>query len=69
MEKECPRCHKPFICKVDDISKCFCSAVVLPGDVYQFIKNNYSTCLCEKCLKELISERQRSPKPTAVHNQ
>ncbi len=56
MTKMCPKCHAAFECKVDDIKNCFCSSIQGSPKVYQFIKEQYTSCLCEKCLKDLCKE-------------
>lgn len=54
MTKKCPRCHAIFECKHD--SDCWCSKYDLTENVRVFLKSNYVDCLCENCLKDIISE-------------
>lgn len=54
--KTCPRCGKPFICRVDDVANCDCRLVKLSDTQYEFIKANYSQCLCLTCLTEITNE-------------
>jgi len=51
--KICPRCKRPFECKVGDISHCQCSGFVLTGEGMAFIEERYNDCLCANCLKDL----------------
>ena len=66
MKKICPRCKNAFECREDNITKCTCSKIDIPNDVYEYIKEKYSDCLCIKCLKEIKMERQGSPKLSAA---
>lgn len=66
MEKICPRCNSSFECRNDNILECDCNTVMLSGEDYQHISKNYTDCLCIKCLNQIKTERQRSPKLSAV---
>ena len=66
MEKKCPRCNAAFLCQNDNIMECDCIHVVISQEDYHYIRNNYNDCLCTKCLYEIKTERQRSPKLSAV---
>lgn len=52
-EKTCPRCHKPFECRVGDIGQCQCSGVQLTNEEKILIEEKYNDCLCRNCLEEL----------------
>lgn len=54
MTNKCPRCHVIFECKHD--SNCWCSKYNLTENVREYLKINYVDCLCENCLKDIISE-------------
>lgn len=54
--KTCPRCGKPFICRVDEMDSCDCRLVKLSEAQYQFIKSNFTDCLCLTCLTEIVHE-------------
>ncbi|RXK81793.1 cysteine-rich CWC family protein [Filimonas effusa] len=51
--KSCPRCQKPFECKVGDIGNCQCNGLSFTEEERSFIENRYSDCLCRQCLLEL----------------
>ncbi|KAA5537072.1 cysteine-rich CWC family protein [Taibaiella lutea] len=60
--KQCPRCHKGFICNPSNIAACQCSGISFTEAEKKFIaKQNYHDCLCIHCLKELkqIAEEQK----------
>ncbi|WP_072998454.1 cysteine-rich CWC family protein [Mariniphaga anaerophila] len=67
MIKTCPVCNETFECRNDDILKCDCIEVILSKEDYEYVRSNYSDCLCKKCLINIKTERQRSPKLSAVH--
>ena len=52
MTKKCPRCNKEFECKHS--ATCWCSKYSISDNVRLFLKDNFSDCLCEDCLKEII---------------
>ncbi|WP_349314510.1 cysteine-rich CWC family protein [Chitinophaga sp. MM2321] len=49
----CPRCHRSFECRVDDIHHCQCRDVPLTAEERTFIGQQYSGCLCADCLREM----------------
>jgi hypothetical protein len=51
--KTCPRCNGIFECRVNDIVNCQCQGIIIGGDVWEFISNLYSNCLCKNCLLEI----------------
>ncbi len=52
-QKYCPRCSKPFECKVGSILLCHCSQVILTDEQQNFIGQQYEDCLCINCLAEI----------------
>lgn len=54
MEKICPRCAQPFVCKVDQIELCSCAKSPVDVRVRDYIKLNYENCLCPVCLQETV---------------
>lgn len=54
MIKKCPRCNKEFECKHS--ADCWCSKYTLTYKLIECLKNNYNDCLCEDCLRSLISD-------------
>lgn len=52
MKKTCPRCSNSFTCREDRTDLCQCTRIYLISGVRDYIKENYSTCLCPQCLKE-----------------
>ncbi len=52
MKKICARCASPFVCREDRTDLCHCTHIYLVSGVRDYVKENYETCLCPKCLKE-----------------
>ncbi len=52
-QKSCPRCNKPFECKVGDITNCQCNCITITPEERNFIEARYNDCLCADCLKAL----------------
>jgi len=52
-EKSCPRCQRPFICRMSDITRCQCSCVQLSAETRKFLEKTFFDCLCQSCLIEL----------------
>lgn len=52
MTKKCPRCNATFECQHS--ATCWCAKYSLSENLKLFLKDNYSDCLCENCMKELI---------------
>ncbi len=52
--KICPRCGQSFICycSVD----CWCFEISIPEKLNEYLENNYESCLCENCIRELKEE-------------
>ena len=48
---KCPRCGKMFHCSKS--GKCWCYEVYLPLNVLEQIEEQYDSCLCPDCLREL----------------
>ncbi|MDP4265490.1 MAG: cysteine-rich CWC family protein [Bacteroidota bacterium] len=57
-EKNCPRCHAKFECKVGDIAHCQCYGIQLTVEEEAFVASQYDECLCRNCLLQL---KQRYP--------
>jgi ribosomal protein S27AE len=51
VEKICPRCGSKLICRHKNIQLCDCRTIELSEKARLEISNNYSDCLCLKCLK------------------
>lgn len=58
--KQCPRCGNPFSCCQGDISKCGCSTVTLNADALSYLRSTYNDCLCNTCLKDIMTEYEHS---------
>ncbi|MFY7861745.1 MAG: cysteine-rich CWC family protein [Chitinophagales bacterium] len=48
--KECRRCKTEFICLVENIKACGCSAPKLSSQTLQFLNKTKWNCLCISCL-------------------
>lgn len=57
MKKVCPRCGNTFECQQDNISSCFCNSTHLAPHTREYLKRNYTDCLCPDCLKAIDEER------------
>lgn len=55
-EKICPRCNVKFECKLGSILLCQCTTVELNETERDYIRVQYSDCLCADCMKELRAE-------------
>ncbi|WP_128153324.1 MULTISPECIES: cysteine-rich CWC family protein [Apibacter] len=51
--KICPKCNKPFECKVGSPELCQCSRIQLNHDERDYIQKLYEDCLCISCLHDL----------------
>jgi hypothetical protein len=57
----CSRCQQPFECKVGNILECQCYGVSMSDEEKKFIADNYSDCLCHRCLEDIKTEfRQKA---------
>ncbi|MEM1112121.1 MAG: cysteine-rich CWC family protein [Pseudomonadota bacterium] len=63
----CPRCHKPFECKVGSILICHCSEVALTRDERAYIAERWDGCLCRECLLEVRQEMRQAREPRVEH--
>ncbi|MDO8999193.1 MAG: cysteine-rich CWC family protein [Bacteroidota bacterium] len=54
--ENCPRCKDEFICKPKNLSTCDCMKIRLSPEEQNFISEKFSTCVCNKCLKEMKHE-------------
>lgn len=52
MEKVCPRCLQIFKCREDRIDLCSCSKQAKKPGVKEYIRMEYNSCVCAKCLQE-----------------
>ena len=52
MTKTCPKCNKKFECQHS--ANCWCSKYSIPDNVSVYLKDNFTGCLCEDCLKQVI---------------
>lgn len=50
MKKVCPRCGATFDCRHDDMAFCHCATIGLDAIQRDYLRNNYSDCLCHDCL-------------------
>ena len=50
----CPRCGNTFECSKG--GKCWCFGVHLSPAALDYIQQNYSSCLCPKCLDEIAGQ-------------
>jgi len=55
-EKICQRCGQKFECKVGSILLCQCTTVKLNESERDYMREQYSDCLCAGCMKELRAE-------------
>lgn len=53
MEKKCPKCKELFVCNHNNIRNCHCAEVKLSEKQKAWIKDNFSNCLCNKCLRDI----------------
>ena len=51
--KSCPRCEKPFECKVNNITQCQCYGLQISEATQEYLQQTQYDCLCAKCLQEL----------------
>jgi hypothetical protein len=56
---QCPKCHEEFICKPGEFEQCFCSSIIIPGKILNYMKTKFNTCLCGKCINELIANQHK----------
>ena len=49
----CPRCSKPFECRVGSIHNCQCQQVQLSDEERTYIAGQYAGCLCAACMEEM----------------
>ncbi len=54
----CERCHAPFECKANAVTKCQCTKVQLNLNETQYVSELYDGCLCAGCLLSLQQEYQ-----------
>ncbi|RFS19732.1 hypothetical protein DVR12_21785 [Chitinophaga silvatica] len=56
----CPRCQSLFECRVGTILRCQCQEVVLSEEELEYIRQEFSGCLCADCLRELKTAFKKS---------
>jgi hypothetical protein len=63
MEKQeptyCPRCNGTFTCKPGKDENCFCNSIIIPDKILSYMKTTFKTCLCGKCISELVSNHHK----------
>lgn len=52
-KKKCPRCSSDFVCREDRADLCGCTRVYLVPGVRDYVRDEYTSCLCASCLKEV----------------
>lgn len=57
----CPRCGGGFHCGVRDAVPCPCGGVTLTPETIRMLREQYSSCLCLRCLQQLLQQQQASP--------
>ena len=55
--EHCPLCNEQFVCKVGNISQCQCARVELSNEVIRFLEDEFGSCLCIECLKQINSNK------------
>lgn len=55
-KKACPRCSIYFECKVGSILLCQCSSVSLTEEESDFMREQYTDCLCADCMIQVRSD-------------
>ncbi|MBR1774481.1 MAG: cysteine-rich CWC family protein [Bacteroidales bacterium] len=56
MKKVCPQCGKEFECKHN--ADCFCMQYTISKEALAILKEKYSNCICEDCLKQYAMEKR-----------
>lgn len=58
MKKRCPICGAEFECLHDtNIAACHCASVPLTAKDLQYLKKQYTGCLCHDCLLVVASRK------------
>jgi hypothetical protein len=55
-DKYCPRCSKPFECKVGNITQCQCYGVQLAVEERAYIDSLFTDCVCRACLLQMKND-------------
>jgi len=64
--KECPRCGLLFDCYCQsEAYKCWCASFTLAPELTEYLKNNYTNCLCPKCIQEFLENGLPNPLETS----
>ncbi len=67
-DKHCPRCEIAFECKVGNITQCQCYGITLNNEEQQWISNQFTDCLCFRCMKALRTEYNIAKFSTQIKN-
>jgi 7,8-dihydroneopterin aldolase/epimerase/oxygenase len=51
-KKTCPACNKQFVCLHN--ADCWCMNYKLSKEQLDLLKEKYSDCICEQCMKKLV---------------
>ena len=51
----CPRCGGGFTCGAQGPGPCACTGLKLSAGILKRLQQQYSTCLCLRCLAELAN--------------
>lgn len=54
--KYCERCGSAFECKPGNITQCQCYEFQITAELKAKIGEEYSDCLCGKCLREIVEK-------------
>jgi hypothetical protein len=54
-DSRCPRCGGGFHCGVNDSLPCACTTLVLSAELQARLREQYTGCLCLRCLHELAA--------------
>jgi hypothetical protein len=52
-DKRCPRCGRPFECKLNNPVHCGCADIEIDREALEEIAFVYDDCLCAACLREV----------------
>jgi hypothetical protein len=52
----CPRCGQAFHCGANDVAPCPCGNFTLSQATAQRLREQFSSCMCMRCLAQLQTE-------------
>lgn len=55
LDDRCPRCGGSFHCGANDTTPCPCTALTLPPALLAQLRQQFTGCLCLRCLGELAA--------------